>query len=121
MARIAALAFVFTWFFAGGLGHFLATDFFVAIVPPYVPFPREIVLATGACEIAGALALWPRRLRRLAGLALIAYAICVTPVHVDMLVHAARHDASEILLWLRLVFQPVLIWLIWAATQSRRQ
>ena len=49
---------VFVWFFFGGIGHFVFTDAFTSIVPPYVPFPREIVLATGVCEIAGALALF---------------------------------------------------------------
>jgi len=120
MWRTAGLALVFVWFFAGGVAHFALTDTFVSIVPPYVPCPREVVLLTGALEIAGALALlWPR-LRRAAGWALIVFAICVTPVHIEMLLHAERYASiGAPALWLRLLAQPVLIWIIWMATKPR--
>ena len=46
-ARTLLLAFVSAWFLLGGLGHFVFTDFFVGIVPPYVP------LAAGGGGSAG--------------------------------------------------------------------
>src|SRR5690242_2869348 len=70
--RIAALIFVFIWFFLGGIGHFVLTKTFTSVVPSWVPAPREMVWFTGVCEIAGAIALWIPKLRRIAGLALIA-------------------------------------------------
>src|ERR1700761_3013393 len=85
--RLAGLAFVFVWFFVGGIGHFALTNMFASVTPSYVPMHREVVLFTGVCEIAGALALFYPPLRWPAGLALIALTICVTPVHIDMLVH----------------------------------
>lgn len=118
--RIAGLALVFVWFFLGGIGHFVFTDAFTSIVPPYVSFPREVVLATGVCEIAGALALLVPRLRSLAGLALIALTVCVTPVHIEMLIHADSYRALGLpVLWARLLFQPVFVCIVWASTQVR--
>ncbi len=117
--RSAALALVFVWFAAGGLGHFFLTDAFTSVVPSYVPYPREMVLATGVFEIAGALGLLVKRLRPFAGIGLIALTICVTPVHVDMLINAERHAVGELALWARLLFQPIFVLIIWFATLSR--
>jgi uncharacterized membrane protein len=47
-----------------------------------VPFGRAVVLATGLCEIAGSIALISTRLRRLAGIMLALYAVCVFPANV---------------------------------------
>ena len=41
--RLLGVAFVFLWFMLGGIAHFTSTDFFTAIVPPYVPFPVAAV------------------------------------------------------------------------------
>ena len=116
--RLAGLAFVFVWFFLGGVGHFVLTDMFVSVTPTYVPMPREVVLATGACEIVGALALLYPPLRWPAGLALILLTICVTPVHIEMLRHARQYRALGLpVLWGRLLFQPVFATLIWASSR----
>lgn len=117
--RGAALALVFVWFLLGGIGHFVLTDAFTSVVPPYVPYPREMVLATGVFEIAGALALLVKRLRRIAGLGLIALTVCVTPVHVQMLIDAERYAIGAPALWARLLFQPVYVFIIWFATWAR--
>jgi uncharacterized membrane protein len=39
-AKLAALSFVFLWFFTGGIAHFMATDIELRIVPPYIPSPH---------------------------------------------------------------------------------
>lgn len=117
--RTLALGFVVVWFGVGGLGHFLFTEAFVSIVPPYVPFPRFMVLFTGVCELAGALVLvFAPAFRPAMGWALVALTICVTPANLEMALHADRYPAGAALgLWLRLAFQPVLIWLIWRSTR----
>lgn len=119
--RIAGLALVFVWFFVGGIGHFLISRVFVGVVPDYVPLHQEVVWFTGACEIAGALALLYRPLRRIAGWCLTALTVCVTPVHIDMLQHADRYRSlGEAALWGRLLFQPVFIAIVWWATRPPR-
>ncbi|SAI25854.1 Predicted membrane protein [Bordetella ansorpii] len=53
------LGVVFLWFFIGGIAHFAATDIEMRIVPPWVPWPREVVLLTGVFELLGAVGvLW---------------------------------------------------------------
>lgn len=102
-------------FFAVGIIHLRSPDGFLPIMPEWVPWPRETILATGACEIAGALALLTRRLRRLAGTMLALYAVCVFPANIK---HAVEHIAiggTRLGWWYhapRLAFQPVIVW--WA-------
>jgi uncharacterized membrane protein len=116
--RRLALGFVFAWFFIGGVFHFTATPAFVSIMPPYAPWPVFWVLFTGGCEIAGAIGIWIPKLRRIAGWALIALTVCVTPANLEMALHAERYPAIGAgVLWLRMAFQPVLIWIIWWATR----
>lgn len=120
--RIAGVTLALIWFFFGGIGHFVLTKTFVSVVPPYVPYPLEMVYFTGVCEIAGALALLYQPLRRIAGLCLIALAICVTPVHIQMLIEAEKYKAlGPIVLWVRLIIQPIFIWIIWSSTKPIEQ
>ncbi|MBK6702528.1 MAG: hypothetical protein IPG56_01335 [Caulobacteraceae bacterium] len=43
---------------------------------------------------------------------------CVTPANLEMALHAERYPAIGAgALWLRMAFQPVLIWIIWWATR----
>ena len=82
--RYLGLATIFLWFFVGGIAHFTSTDFFVSIVPPWVPFPLWAVYVSGAIELVLAvLVLWPLS-RRLAGWGLIALTIAVTPANLHM-------------------------------------
>ncbi len=65
-----------------GVVHVIAPHGFLAIMPPGVPFPREVVIFTGLCEIAGAIGLLIPRTRRLAGILLALYAVCVWPANI---------------------------------------
>jgi uncharacterized membrane protein len=81
-----------------------------------VPFPQQVILTTGLCEIAGAVGLLTRRLRWTAGCALAAYAVCVFPANIKQAAHdLAGPDAGGWWWWYhvpRLALQPVLVW--WA-------
>lgn len=79
------VALVFLWFFIGGIAHFALTDTEMRIVPPWVPWPREAVLASGVFELLGAAGLLWRQTRRAAGWGLFALTLAVTPAHVYML------------------------------------
>lgn len=110
----AALAFVFLWFAVGGVAHFAFTQAEMRIVPPWVPWPRAVVLVTGALELLGAAGLVLRATRRPAAWGLFALTLAVTPANVYMLQEAATFPAVPYwALVLRLPLQVLLLALIW--------
>ncbi len=111
-SRTAALTVVFLWFLIGGIAHFVATDTEMRIVPPYIPWPRTVVLLSGAFELLGAFGLLWRRSRRVAGVGLFALTIAVTPAHFYMLQRPELFPIPYALLVLRLPLQAALLALI---------
>ena len=115
-ALLYALAAVYL---AAGIAHLRSPGGFLRIVPDWVPFQREVVLVTGLCEIAGALALITTRLRYAAGMALAAYAVCVFPANFKPAVDDIAIGGQTLSWWYhgpRLAFQPVFVWwALWAS------
>lgn len=98
-----------------GIAHLRSPQMFLPIVPEWVPMPRTTILLTGACEIAGAIALLTPRLRSLAGVMLALYAICVYPANIKHAIDGITVGGSQLGWWYhapRLAFQPVFVW--WA-------
>jgi uncharacterized membrane protein len=100
--------------------HFRATDSLVTITPDWVPFPREVVLATGILELIFAAALLIPKLRKLTGVAIAVYVIAVWPANIK---HAIEHIVTPPIpdsWWYhapRLALQPVIAW--WALYAAR--
>ena len=96
-----------------GVLHLTAPQGFVSIVPDFVPWPHLVVMATGLCELAGALGLCIPAVRKAAGIGLALYAVCVFPANLK---HAFDHIDVAALpssWWYhapRLALQPVLVW-----------
>lgn len=104
--------------FAGTM-HFVIPALYERIMPPWLPAHRALVLVSGACEIAGGLGLLVPRLRRAAGIGLIALLVAVWPANLQMLLNArAAHQPgwAQVLLFLRLPLQIVLIGWVWRAS-----
>lgn len=117
----AALVVVFAWFLIGGVAHFAFTEAEMRIVPPWVPWPRAAVLATGVLELAGAAGLLVPRTRALAAWGLFALTIAVTPANVYMLQRSELFpQVPPLALALRLPLQLVLLALIWRVARHPR-
>jgi uncharacterized membrane protein len=116
------LTIVFLWFFLGGIAHFVATELEMRMVPPYIPWPRTVVIVSGVFELLGAGALlWPRT-RRIAGIGLFVLTILVTPAHIYMLQRPELFNVPYWALVLRLPLQVALLALIaWAAIAPFRR
>lgn len=100
-------------FITAGILHFLRTSTYESIMPGYLPAHRDLVLISGAAEIAGGLGVAFAGTRRIAGVWLVALLIAVFPANVNMAVHAERFASiAPALLWARLPLQGLLIW--WA-------
>jgi len=90
-------------------------------MPPYLPYHLELVWVSGGFEILGATGLLLNRTRLLAGYGLIALTIAVTPANIHMAMNPDLFpDVSETLLYLRLVLQVLLLWLIWFSFSNER-
>lgn len=101
-------------YLVAGVFHLATPATFMMITPDWVPCPRQVILATGLCEIAGAIAL-NTRLRRAAGVALALYAVCVYPANIKHALDGLPPGQVQLGWWYhvpRLALQPVLVW--WA-------
>lgn len=101
-----------------GLNHFVNPDFYVRIMPPYLPWHLALVYVSGIAEVAlGALLLVPRW-SRLAAWGLVALLVAIFPANVHMAMHPESFpDVAPLLLYLRLPLQGVLI--LWAWWYTR--
>lgn len=98
-----------------GLDHWLTPGRYLPMMPPWVPLHLEVVLFTGAAEIAGAFGLLIPRLRRLAGLVLAIYFVAVFPANLHNALNGLAVEGlpqAQWYYWVRLAFQPLAIW--WA-------
>ena len=114
-ADLHTLALAAAFIFAG-VNHFLNPDFFVAIMPPYLPLHLELVLLSGVFEILGGVAVLVPGVRSLAGWGLILLLLAVFPANLHMALNPELFpDVSSSALYLRLPLQIVFIaWAYWA-------
>jgi uncharacterized membrane protein len=106
--------------FAGVL-HFVRPKMYEAIMPPYIPAHRELVLASGVAEsLGGVAALFPRA-HPFARWWLIATLIAILPANVHMALHPddikGLPDIPRWLLWARLPLQ--LLFIAWVVRATR--
>lgn len=104
--------------FGAGVMHFARQQFFVDIVPAWLPAPVLLVQISGVFEILGGLGLLVPQTRRFAALGLIALFVAVFPANINMAVnHITPTGAPPMAAWMpwaRLPLQGALIW--WAYT-----
>lgn len=110
-------------FVAAGINHFLNPAFYLAMMPPYLPWHGELVWLSGIAEIGlGALLLF-KRWQVAAAWGLMALSLAVFPANVHMALHPEQFTQfSAIGLWLRLPLQAVVIaWAYWYTRPPARK
>jgi uncharacterized membrane protein len=100
---------------AAGINHFANPEFYVAIMPPYLPAHLTLVYLSGAAEVVLGGALFSAKLRRFAAWGIITMLLVFMTVHIHMLVNSHLFpDVPVIALWLRLPLQALFIaWAYW--------
>ena len=95
-----------------GVMHFWRPDFYIQIMPPYLPAHRELVELSGVAEFALGLAMLVLgvrvpRVRRWTAWGIIALLVAVFPANI----HAALNDigGTGVWAWVRLPFQALFI------------
>ena len=105
------LAAVF--FVVAGIAHFIKPDWYMKIMPPFLPAPYLLVIVSGVAEIVGGIGLLIHRFRRAAGWGLIALLFAVFPANIYMVQHPEKFQFALWLLWARLPFQALFIAWVW--------
>ena len=99
-----------------GFNHLVNPEFYVAIIPPQLPAPEWLNLASGLAEIVLGVFLLEPRTRTLAAWGIVALLIAVFPANL----HAASERLgtdNALLHHARLAFQAVLV--VWAWWHTR--
>jgi uncharacterized membrane protein len=108
------LAFCFV---GAGILHFRRPEFYLKIMPPFLPYPLELVYVSGVFEILGGVGLLIRSLRPAAGYGLLALLVAVFPANIQMAVDVVSTQPGTTWSWvavLRLPLQvPLLLWVYW--------
>ena len=109
------------FFMAAGLNHFWHTAFYVAMVPPYLPYPLALVYFSGVAELVLGAGVLVRRWEAGAAWGLIVLSVAVFPANVHMALHPELFTQfSPAGLWLRLPLQAVVIaWAYWHTRPAR--
>jgi len=114
MKFLFAACFIFA-----GINHFRDPEFYLRIMPPYLPWHSALHLTAGAFEILfGAMLLIPR-FQKLAAWGLIALLLAIYPANIHMAVnHHLYPELPMAFHWVRLPLQFVLIAWAWWFTKT---
>lgn len=115
---------IFALFFAAAcVFHFIQPDGFARMLPDDVPLRLPMIYVTGVMELAlGVLLLVPATMKP-AGTLTAVYLVLIFPANIYA---AVKHipapgfsDTPQAALWIRLVFQPLLIWWVLWCSRGR--
>lgn len=102
-----------------GIMHFVNPEFFLKVVPPYLPWHSELVSVSGVCEILLGILLLIPATSRPAAWGMIALLIAVFPANIYVYQNQHVLPAPPIVHLLRLPLQGVLI--LWAYWHTRSE
>jgi uncharacterized membrane protein len=105
-------------FIFAGVMHFANEGFFMKIMPPYLPWHRELVYISGIAEIALGGALLVPRFQRIAAWGLIALLVAVFPANIHVYMNQQIIPAPGWVHTLRLILQGILVAWAWSYTRS---
>ena len=107
-----------------GVKHFINTDFFIAIVPPFINWKEEAVLITGIIEVILGLLLLFNQTRKLAAWGMILLLIAVFPANIYLYVSDIPREIvgiSKNQALFRLPFQiPLMIIAYWYTKEKHK-
>ena len=106
-----------------GVAHFALAEPMARMLPPWVPGRMPLVYLTGVIELAAALAVLHRRLRRLVGWGLIVMLILFLPVNVYAALQRiplGGHEGGPLYLLVRVPMQALLIAWIWWFAEAKK-
>jgi len=107
------------FFVAAGLNHFFNPEFYIKIMPPYLPWPVFLQYLAGALEIVLGAMLLIRYFTKIAAWGLIGLLIAVFPANIHMALNPHLYaELAPIAYWIRLPFQFLFIAWAWWFTRN---
>ncbi|MDH5581590.1 MAG: hypothetical protein OEY33_06770 [Bdellovibrionales bacterium] len=79
---------LFIIFASSGIGHFIAKDFYLRLVPPYIPFAEAVVAITGVLVILMGVGIITPGIKKFTAKAMVAFTLCTMPSIVYLISHA---------------------------------
>ena len=117
-SKTSALLGLAAFFINVGVDHFLNPEFYLNIMPDYLPLHLEAVYISGLFEIVGGVCVLIPRLRSAAGWGLVALLIVVYPANIHMALNPELFPEIALsLLYTRLLFQFIFIYWAYSATR----
>ena len=105
-----------------GVMHLLRPDYYLPMMPPYLPWHAELVWLSGVAELALGLAVLVPALRMLAAWGIILLLVAVFPANVHIALHNVpvfgAKEGAGIGNWIRLPVQGLLIAWAWWYTRE---
>lgn len=80
---------LFIIFMSSGIGHFVAKDFYLRLVPPYVPFPEAVILITGALVLLMGIGIVTPGVKKLTSKFMVLFSLCTLPSILYLVSHPA--------------------------------
>ena len=119
--RQTGLFFLILMFLLAGANHFSNPNFYVSIMPPYLPFQSELSYVAGFFEIIGAVGLLFAQTRKIAGYGLVILLVLIFPANIHMALHPEYFpEYSKLTIYLRLPLQFLFIsWVYWATLRKK--
>jgi|AntRauTorckE6833_2_1112554.scaffolds.fasta_scaffold39321_2 uncharacterized membrane protein len=112
-----------SFYFLAGFNHFINPEFYLPLIPPYLPYPEEINVLSGIVEIILGIGVLLPRTRKVASYAIIAMLLAFIPSHVYFIQIDSCIEAGlcvpEWIGWLRLmIIHPILLFWAWEVGKS---
>lgn len=105
-----------------GINHFISPEFYLEMMPDYLPFHQLLNITSGFTEVLLGLLLLDDHLRKTACYGIILLLVAVFPANIHMLQEAIEGTDTRypiLALWIRLPIQFVFIYWAWAVKDYR--
>ena len=103
-----------------GIKHFIDPNYFLAIVPPYLPYHLELVYISGVFEIAFGLMILIPKYRYWGSIGLIFLLVAVFPANIYLAqTNGNAMDTTPLIAWSRLPFQAIFILIAYWHTRPK--
>jgi uncharacterized membrane protein len=100
------------FYILAGTMHFVIPEFYLKMMPPYIPMHREMVFVSGIAEIILGFGVMGKKTMRYSAWGIIFLLIAVFPANVHAFLNSEQLDIPKWLLLIRLPLQAALIY--WA-------